>query len=336
MIDSGRLPSAMLGLLVLLFACSPSTSSPAQMSPGVPTTTQPTPTAASVTPSPTAASSTARRSPVPLRTVRPSDLVVRIDMLGELCCPSPTVVATVDGRLVTKTGDGTLVERRLAVAGVERLRNEVLGTGLFDGDRVIGLDPAPGATPAPHGISARTFRVWTGTRTVIVTSMVLAPSDEAFYTPSPVRKQLDALAARLTAPESWLPASDWAVMAPRPYVADGFRVVTSTEPVGGSQPDVDAVAWPFNPEIPDFGEPLAASSGIFVPIGPGIRPLRCATLDASDARAARDVFERGGATVADFPDGAFATGLTWRTAGTGIVLFFQAIMPDQSSCADAY
>ena len=169
-----------------------------------------------------------------------------------------------------------------------------------------------------------------------VTSAVLAPSDEPFYMPSPVRKQLDVLAARLITPETWLPASAWAVMAPRPYVADGFRVVTSTEAVGGSQPDVDAVAWPFSPAIPDFGEPLAASSGVFVPIGPGTRPLRCAALDANDARAARDAFERAGAGVADFPDGGFGTGLTWRTAGTGVVLVFQALMPDQSSCADAY
>ena len=327
MIRRRRLPStAVAGLFVLLsIACAPSTSSPA------------TPTAASVTPSPTAASpTTARRSPAPLRTVGQADLVVRIDTLGELCCPSPAVVATVDGRLVTKADDGTLVERRLTVAGVQRLREEVLGTGLFDGDRVIGLDPAPGVTPAPHGISARTFRMWSGTSTVTVSSPVVAQSEESFYKPSPARTQLDALAARLIAPESWLPASAWAVMAPRPYVADGFRMVTSTEPVGGSQPDVDAVAWPFNRSIPDFGEPLAASSGVFVPIGPGTRPLRCATLDANDARAARGAFERAGAGVADFPDGAFATGLAWRAAGTGVVLFFQALMPDQSSCADAY
>jgi hypothetical protein len=82
--------------------------------------------------------------------------------------------------------------------------------------------------------------------------------------------------------------------------------------------------------------PLAASSGVFVPIGPGTRPLRCATLDANDARAARDAFERAGASVGDFPDSAFSTGLTWRAAGTGIVLYFQALMPDQSSCGDAY
>ena len=125
MIRSRRLPStAMVGLLVLsLIACSPSTSSPAQTSPGVPTATQPTPTAASVTPSPTAASSTARRSPAPLRTVRQADLVVRIDTLGELCCPSPAVVVTVDGRLVTKG------RRRHARRAQARRRRSTAATG---------------------------------------------------------------------------------------------------------------------------------------------------------------------------------------------------------------
>ena len=169
-----------------------------------------------------------------------------------------------------------------------------------------------------------------------VSSPVLAQAEEMYFKPSPERTQLDTLAARLSAPESWLPASAWAVAAPKAYVPDGFRVVTSMEQVGGSQPDVAAVDWPFNTAITDLGEPLAASSGVIAPVGPGTRPLRCATLDATDARAARDAFERAGAAVGDFPDGAYSTGLTWRAAGIGIVLFFQAVMPDQSSCTDAY
>jgi hypothetical protein len=246
------------------------------------------------------------------------------------------VVVTVDGRLVSRADDGTLVERRLTAEGTQRLRDEVLGTGLFDRDRVINLEPASGATPASHGVSARAFRVWTGARTVTVSSPVVAQSEESFYKPSPARRQLDELAVRLRAPDAWLPATAWAVGTPRPYVPDGYRVVISTEPVGGSQPDVTAVDWPFNTPIADFGEPLSASSQIFVPIGPGTKPLRCAALDANDARAARDAVERAGASVADLPDSAFATGLTWKAGGSGVVLFAQAVLPDQSSCADPY
>jgi hypothetical protein len=113
-------------------------------------------------------------------------------------------------------------------------------------------------------------------------------------------------------------------------------VVISTEQVGGSQPDVSAVDWPFTVPIADLGEPLSASSQIIAPIGPGTGPLRCATLDATDAMAARDAVRRAGANVADFPDGAFATGLMWKAGGSGIVLFFQPVLPDQSSCADSY
>ncbi len=261
---------------------------------------------------------------------------MRIDWLGELCCPAPVLVATADGRLVTRAADGTLVERRLTIGGVQRLRDEVFGTGLFDSNRQVRLEFAPGVSPVPHVISARTFRAWNGTRTVIVSSPILEPSEETLYKPSAARTQLDALAARLTAPESWLPLTAWAVEAPRAYVADGFRVVSSAEPVGGSPPDVDAIDWPFTTSIADFGEPLAATSQVFAPIGPGTRPLRCAALDANAARAAREALERAGAKVNDFPDGAFNTGLAWGAAGSGIVLFAQALMPDQFSCGDAY
>ena len=58
--------------------------------------------------------------------------------------------------------------------------------------------------------------------------------------------------------------------------------------------------------------------------------------DANDARSARDAWERAGAKVNDFPDGAFMTVLAWGAGGSGIVLFAQALMPDQSSCGDAY
>ena len=335
MVPRSRAQLAMVVVVaIILTACAPATSSPAQ-----PTATQDVETtlaAASPTSSPTDAPRTVRRAPVPLPAIGPSDLVVRVDSLGELCCPSPSVVLTVGGRLVTRAEDGTLVERTLTTAGAQRLRDDVLGTGLFDSDRLVALERAPGATPQPHGISARTFRVWNGARTVTVSSPILWQSEEIFYKPSAARTQLDELAVRLTAPEKWLPASAWVAAGPRPYVAGAYRVVISTEPVGGTQPDVDAIDWPFTTPITDFGEPLAASSQVFVPIGPGTRPLRCAALGADDFRAARTALERAGAAVSDFPDGSFNTGLVWRTAGTGIVLFAQALMPDQSSCGDAY
>src|SRR5438477_84558 len=163
----GRAATATAAMfLLVLGACSPQASSPGQNTTdtAVPSRTQAPSTAPNVTSSPSAAPLTARRAPTPLRAVRPSDLIVRIDSLGELCCPAPVVVATVDGRLVTRAADGTLVERRLTAAGVQRLRDEVVGTGLFVSDREVRLELTPGASPVPHGISARTFRAWRGAR----------------------------------------------------------------------------------------------------------------------------------------------------------------------------
>src|SRR5256885_8906304 len=100
-------------LVLVLGACSREGSSPGQTSSAIP---DPAATkTASVTSSPFAASPTVRRAPSALRIVRPSDLVVRVDWLGELCCPAPVMVATADGRLVTRSAAGTLVERRLTI-----------------------------------------------------------------------------------------------------------------------------------------------------------------------------------------------------------------------------
>src|SRR5207253_3133359 len=81
--------------LLALGACSPEASSPRQNSTdtAVPSRTQAPSTTAGVTSSPSTAPLAARRAPTPLRAVHPSDLVVRVDSLGELCCPAPVVVA---------------------------------------------------------------------------------------------------------------------------------------------------------------------------------------------------------------------------------------------------
>src|SRR2546423_11879064 len=136
---------AAAGLLVaVVVACSPANTSPAQSATA-------DPTAPSVTASPTA-TAIARRSPAPLRPVRPSDLVVRIDTLGETCCPAPAVVATVEGRLITRAEDGTPVEGRLTAGGARQVAGEVIRTGLFDRDRIVSPHPAPGGTPTHHAI----------------------------------------------------------------------------------------------------------------------------------------------------------------------------------------
>jgi len=71
---------------------------------------------------------------------------VRVDALGETLLRISGRVVTADGRLVTKAVDGALVERKLSAEGVQRLRNEAIGSGLFVSDRQISLELAPGAT----------------------------------------------------------------------------------------------------------------------------------------------------------------------------------------------
>src|SRR2546423_15627072 len=126
---------AAAGLLVaVVVACSPANTSPAQSATA-------DPTAPSVTASPTA-TAIARRSPAPLRPVRPSDLVVRIDTLGETCCPAPAGGATLEGRFITPPEDGTPLGRRPPPGGARQLAGEGVGAGLFDRARIGS--PGPG------------------------------------------------------------------------------------------------------------------------------------------------------------------------------------------------
>src|SRR5437660_9603846 len=94
MVPRSRAQLAMVVVVaILLTACAPATSSPAQ-----PTATQDvetTLTAASPTSSPTDAPRTVRRAPVPLPAIGPSDRVLRVDSPGQLCCPSPPVASPV-------------------------------------------------------------------------------------------------------------------------------------------------------------------------------------------------------------------------------------------------
>ena len=208
----------------------------------------------------------------------------------------------------------------------------MLATGLFQQDQIVSLEPQPGPVPPPQGISTHTFRVWNGARTVTVSTGNLSKSQESFYKPSPTRERLAQLATRLLAPERWLDAAAWMTSTSRPYVASGFRLFLSDQPVAGSLPDVDAIDWPFARPLANFGDQLP--SLIVVPMGPGA--IRCVALIADDARVVRNALERGGAPISDFFDGGYTSALTSRASGSGIALLQQRLLPDQSSCADDY
>lgn len=309
-------PVMALLLAAAIGGCAPTASTPEAASPSAPNYTP-------------ASAGVGLRTPRPVPTSAPSDLVVRIEQMSDVCCPSAALVLMVDGRLVTRTDDNRLVERRLTTAGSHQVRDEIVRSGLFANDRNIALEPRPGVTPPGGGVGGVLVRAWNGARMVTVMAPVVGEPLEAYYQPSADRTRLDQLVTRLLTPETWLPASAWVRSSPEPYSPSAFRLVVNREPVGGSPPDVSALNWPFTPSLADFGEPLPPDSAVIVPVGPG--PLRCAALVSDDAQEIRNALERAGAMINAF-DGFFTTALT-SGSGPGIVVFMAPLMPDQSSCA---
>jgi hypothetical protein len=307
--------SLVMGILfaAILGCCAPA---PSAASPSLPVSASPSATATA-------------RTPLPVPAPPASDLVVRIEHLSDVCCPSAALVLMVDGRLVTRTNDNRLVERRLTAAGAQQVRDEIVRSGLFANDQNIALELKPGATPPGGGVGGVTVRAWNGARATTVMSPVIAPSLEPYYQPSSERRRIEQLVARLLALETWLPASAWDRSTAELYSASAFRLIVNREPVGGSPPDVSTVDWPFTTPLSDFGEPLSPDSGVIVPVGPG--PLRCAALVAADAQEVRNALARAGATINEF-NGFFTTVLA-AGSSPGIVLFMGALMPDQASCA---
>lgn len=336
---SRRLVAALGSLVLLTIACGPVARSPSSEIPSASASSSSSPTEAasaapSATPSATAIG-TAKRTPIPLPSLSASDLVVRLERSGELCCPRPVVVVMTDGRFVTAADNGQLTERVLTAAGAQRVRTEVLASGLFDKDQFIPLEPQPGVTPPAHGISGFTLRAWSGTRIASVSWPVLPESEKSYYKPSPARERADQLATRLLSPETWLPTDAWTTLTPRPHAVSAYRFVTVTQPVGGTPPNVTAVDWPFTTSLLDFGDPLQNPTTIPVPFGPG--DFRCATIAADDARAIRTVLERAGAMVTTmFTAADFTTALATGNSGTGLVLFAEPLFPDRPSCTSAY
>jgi hypothetical protein len=113
-----------------------------------------------------------------------------------------------DGRLISQRlgGDSVqdstgLVEQRLTPEGVERLRSEVLGSGLFDGE-ALHLTDAPGLFYG--GISVRD-----GDRLLELTWGDVGPVDAQLSVPTDEQTQsLERLDTRFEFP-GWLPPTAW-------------------------------------------------------------------------------------------------------------------------------
>jgi hypothetical protein len=154
--------------------------------------------------------------------------------------PTALLVVLADGRVVaprqTADGGGALLQRSLTQAGLERVRAQLVGVGLFDHDRTRQL-----VKPLNCCGAGDQLRVRLGDETVRV-GRLLAPSEN--YTPSAAWDRFDALVEVLTDVDTWLPDDAWADAEWSPYHAPRFCLALTKGSPGGPGLDADAVTWP--------------------------------------------------------------------------------------------
>jgi hypothetical protein len=274
-------------------------------------------------------------SPRTVLAVPPSDLVVRHEGVGDTCCPISWAVLTGDGRYVTRTDYNQLLERQLTAAGVQRVRDEIAATGLFERDQAFPLELLPGATPPAHGIGGWSFKAWRNTRIVEVQTAMDQGDEESYYQPSAARTRLDRLSKQLRNPETWLPANEWADSTPRPYEAATFALLLRTEAgQSNERPTIDALSalWPFSVGPLELGQTLPETAG------PQADTTRCSVLIREDMVAVRNAIV--GASGADpiylTPDGTFVGSFARADHQGRLVVILRPLLPDRASCTGEY
>jgi hypothetical protein len=328
---------AVVGAFVLSacvpFASAPSSSDSRTSSPSE--TPSPVLSAGTATSTPSATPGTVKRTPTPVPAERPSDLVVRLEVSGDTCCPVPWAVVTADGRFVTRTDDQQLRERRLTPAGAQRIRDELISSGLFDRDQRFPLVLRPGASGPQRGVGGLSFKIWRDTRTVEVQTAYDQGPDEVLFEPSAARTRLDRLSKQLMHPETWLPADAWVDPIPRAYEARAFALLLRREVAQSNEmPTIETltVTWPFSVGPLALGDTMPASAG------PQAESTRCLVLTKDDMLVVRTAMVRaaGADAVYTLPDGAFLAGFAAEDHGSRLIVSVRLLPPDRASCSGEY
>jgi hypothetical protein len=291
----------------------------------------PSPSAsASAEPTQTGAPSTSS-SPAPSADPAVGRLVLRLDSGTDLGLYHVVTVLE-DGRIITTSGQGAanpFVERRLTAAGVQLLRDELDATRLTDTSANYPPVPKPGIEPPGRGHGGHALEVGlSGGGTAVISWVGVADDEDLYYEPSPEREALDALAARLSTLDEWLPANAWADANARPYAPARYRIYIYSLEWGGSLDDlpveVATVSWPLDEAIDAFGD---------VMLDPAGQPVegRCGVVSAEEATAVMEALEAAGARL---------EGQTWwitsslgdRANDREVRIILEWIMPDETSC----
>jgi hypothetical protein len=190
-------------------------------------------------------------------------LVVRFTSCGDVCVADPGTTVLADGRVIWMSESPAgivLTERTLTPSGLQRVRDALDATGLFEADGSYRPTVKPGKEPPAHGFTGYSFRATHGDAPVIVDTVDPAAFESDFWNIPAETAVLADLARKLSDPEAWLPADAWADVR-RLHVAEAYLLMVTAERFAGGQPsipDVDAVRWPFPFSIDAIGTPYTA------------------------------------------------------------------------------
>lgn len=197
-----------------------------------------------------------------------------------------------DGRVVTSDPFGAAppLERRLTEAGVQLVIDEIEATGLTDESADYNPVPNPGVEAPGYGGAGPSLEFGRpGGETVVITWFLFGDTEQDYFQPQPEAEALEALAARLTTLEDWLPASAWADAVGAPYEPSSYLMTIAIDPWGGTPDelpvDFTTVEWPLAGEMTTFGEET----------NPPPNEIRCAMIDAAEGSAVVEAFETAGA-----------------------------------------
>lgn len=282
------------------------------------------PTASEAAPSETPAPSASQSIPPTgagdsLLTFTPS-----CDVVPPVLVPATTIVE--DGRAVWRDENGAYHVRQLSSVGLEQLRAEIDGTGLFETSgnyELVRRQDAP--EPPGHGVCVWTFAWSDGdSPTVDVASVGWLGDEEeaAYYEPSPERRALDDLAQQLMDPEAWFTDDDWLQPAAAPFEPDRYLVtagVFGPEAATEGAPDIDTVSWPFADAPDAFGVPTGS-----------VPASRCAAADAAAVEQLAADLATSGLDQFSGPLSGSSAILPWAARVASVEVSVWPVMPDSS------
>lgn len=285
--------------------------------------------APSPTPEPTASAtpSASPSSPAPSGAPGEGSLVLRLESRSD-GGPSHIVTVLDDGRVITRSeavGENLFLERRLTPQGVQLVRDELAATGLADAPGNYQPILKPGVAEPVDRVNTNGFFLQAGLGSgseATITWLAVANGEDRYYEASPEREALDALLARLSTLEAWLPASAWADAAGVPYEPETYRMVIGYQRWGGSLDDlpveIGTVSWPLDNEIGAFGEVT----------NPAPDKIRCGMVGAEDGAAVIDALEVAGASAF-----GLSFGLGDRANNRHVTITLEPILPlDEGTC----